>query len=397
MIGEWQHWSVVRIRQLFALIILFATLPASLVFADTDSSRTIYFAGFGYASTFEEVPTRFPHLSSTFALEQSNFDHLLFTDLPKTSAGRSFRLIGDEYGALDGENGALVLALIVDKESTSISRIGTDYKIVSSISFSTCIFDFDSKEIISSIPMTVRIVDLLRSAPPTDYYEDLFRALAIGDQPESMRSKFWASLTELVIPEPGARRIRVSPAILPAGIDWADPETLKVFGDDSARFLSRSIGKSAHIAMLPYSNSQALSGKMASRIANAEVFQFKTPEEDYAVQLVFDGFKKVNSASSSAGTVYVYGTFATISIIEPLSQRVLVKNSYKHGETKTVPASVTILSDQAAFDAVTHVLLEDFAQAASSADLTWEKSHLSGAQSRPGAISKFKEIFDSCR
>lgn len=357
----------------------------------------MYFAGFGFASAAAQVPDRFPNLAAVLADSNNNFDRTLYADLSNKRDFGSFRVIGDEKGKLGKGNGALVLALVLDRETTAVSSVGGKFKVLATISFSAMIFDFDTSEVLSAVPLSLAYVDVLSAPPDEEYFHDLFRRLTFSDQTQSVRTQFWQALDETIIPGNGSRRLRVSQVVLPESVDWADDSALRVFGDDAAGALSRFISRHFRIATLPYSTSQAISGKMAERIGNGEVFNFRIPEEDYSVELSLDKFKKVNTASNGVGSVFVYGVFATVSVTEPLTRRTLFQGSYKQGETRTVPASVIDAPDWGAFEAVTEILLEDFVEATNRSDKKWEKAHAAGETPAAGNIKKFKEILDSCR
>ena len=381
----------------FFFLVVAHAAPADAQVAEGNRGQTVYFAGYGFASAAADVSQRFPNISAALADSEFNFDRALYGDLADNRDFGSFQITGDEKGKLGEGSGALVLALVLDRETTSVSKVGDKFKVLATISFSAMIFDFDSSEVLSAVPLSLTYVDLVSSPPSPDYLEDLYLRLTTAENSRSVRSLFWQALGDTVVPSNGSRRLRVTKVALPNDVDWADQQALKIFGDDAAGALSRFISRHFRIATLPYSNSQAISGKMAERIGNGEVFNFRIPEEDYSIELSLDAFKKINTASNAVGSVFVYGVFATISVKEPLTQRTLFEGAYKHGETRTVPVSVNDAPDWAAFEAVTEILLEDLVKATGQVDKKWEKAHGAGKSHAAGNIAKFKEILDSCR
>lgn len=187
--------------------ILVLSLQANAQQAGSHEPQPVYFAGYGYASASADVSKQFPNISAALADTDISLDHLLYADLSKKRDFGSFRVTGDEKGKLGTGQGALVLSLVLDRESTSISQIGDQFKILATISFSAMVFDFDSSEVLTAMPMTLRYVYLVPSQPDPAYVQSLYLLLVTGEQAQSVRSNFWLALDDTVIPQTSGRRL----------------------------------------------------------------------------------------------------------------------------------------------------------------------------------------------
>lgn len=388
--GSVQFVSTTARAFLTACIALFA-LSA---YSQDLEPRQIIFSGFGYGVAFESISDQFPNSSA--ALSDVDFDRELMGDLEVATQPSKLRVVGDQLGRLGEGQDAYVLALVLENERVSQTKLDGQYKIVITLAYSAEVFDFDRKELVAAFPKRIVYVDFRREPPSAQYLRQLFTKLIIGKE-NSVRSGFWETVARLNLPTPSTRRIRVSSITLPENFEWAMGSDPAPYADNLGRLISSAIGEASGVAVLPFSNNQVLSGKMASRIANAEVFNFTIPEEDYAIEIKFTGFKKLPLKKSGAGQVFVYGAYADFTVKEPFSGALIYQASMKHGESKTVPRGMVQVSDIEPMQRVGELFLNGFAVAIATDDEKWERTHLADKSSRVGSLKSLKEVLDQCR
>jgi hypothetical protein len=362
--------------------------------AQTLEPHRLLFAGFGYAADYARISAQFPYSSA--ALEGIDLDKLLLTDSRSVPTPPELRIVANELGKLGPGDNAYVLALVFDDERVSQTEIDGKYKIVVNLAYSAAIFDFDRKELVASFPRRIVYIDYRNQPPDLPYLRQTFARL-IGSETGSVRSGFWNIVGEMRLPSPSTRRLRVSTVELPDGFESAIGTDPDQYANNLGRLLSSAIAEGSGVPILPYSKNQVLSGKMASRIANADVFNFSIPEEDYAIEVKFTGFKKIPVKSNATGEVNVYGVYADFVLKDPLTGKLFYRASMKHGETKTLPRGAIQSSDIESMQLTGELFLGGLAGAIAADDVKWERTHLADKTSTVGSLKTLKEIFEKCR
>jgi hypothetical protein len=157
------------------------------------------------------------------------------------------------------------------------------------------------------------------------------------------------------------------------------------------------LASNQHLSVLPYSNNQALGSSMAARFIEGESYDLKIPEADYEIRINVAGFKKINQSSSSAETLFLYGAFADVAVVEPLSNHVYFSQRIKQGQTKTVPATQANVEDWPPTYDTLKALFFNFTSSLSDPHNPWLKSGLPNDAQAHSQFQSLGELIQSCR
>ena len=377
------------------------TMTNALAASPADAVK-IYFAHYGYLVQSSEIAAAFPNLSSFLTNQRSvQLDQALGRTGRDSTQSRGLDVEFDQLGTLSPGGDAYVLALVFDREAVAATQIGETWKLLVELSFQALIYDFHSKMVVASFPLTTQYIDASPQRPGPADIERVLNRLLFGNQPTGVQATFWETVNTAVLPRPGARSLKVSQVSLStaantsvAGFGIENPNG---FCDQLAHDFGKYLSANQRLSILPYASSQAVNGKMAACLANGDVFTLSIPEADYTISLRLDGLKKVQTAATVAGAVWVYGVFFTVRVAEPLSERAYFNSQLKLGAVRTVPASLREESDWLSYDEVIQQFFDEFTAAVAHSDDEWLRKHLVVNSAQATTLKPFQELVQSCR
>ena len=132
------------------------------------------------------------------------------------------------------------------------------------------------------------------------------------------------------------------------------------------------------------------------RISDGDVYNLKLPKPDYEISVEISALKKIKYGEAVAGESYIYGSYASVKIEEPVSGKVYLNTALKNGEIKLVPASQTYVDDFPAFHDSINGLFVKLADALDGKGNTWIKS-ASAAPEIEKQISDPRELIKLCK
>jgi len=160
--------------------------------------------------------------------------------------------------------------------------------------------------------------------------------------------------------------------------------------------VGEAISSRIGVPIIPFAMGYAVGNVMRMQVLDGEVYTLQLPSADYAISVDFKGFKKLKFKESSAGTSYVYGTFADMRIQEP-NGPVFLGASLKNAEVKVVPSTQTHVDDFPAFyDSLNGLFVKLAETVAAGRGNDWLKS--AAAESDIEAqIVKTKDLMNLCK
>ncbi|WP_159016965.1 hypothetical protein [Cognatiluteimonas profundi] len=375
-------------------------LGCAPLMAMAQAGRSVYFAGFAYTGNAADVSSTLP--VTTRVLDDAG-GAALNARLKAALAGRTFpgyTLVFDHYGTVGDADNDTALALSIDRETASSEQIGDQYKVLVELGTQALFFDFDEKQVLGAYPITLQSIDVMSHAPTPADFERMVRHLITGTDATSLVPAFANRLATIALPNPATRRLRVthvdvSPEALklaPAAYQ-ASPDRL---GGQVAFEFGKFLAENQHVALLPYSQGNAIGGAMAARFADGRVYQLQIPDADYAIALSLRGFKRIDQPGTAVGRAIVYGAFVDVSVTEPMSGKTYFNHPIKYGATKVVPVTQVNVDDWAASYETLLLLFDDFSKAIGKPDAGWAAVHLGDRNAR-NDLTHLKELIEQCR
>ncbi|WP_146742256.1 hypothetical protein [Oleiagrimonas sp. MCCC 1A03011] len=387
-------------RQICAVVLL--CFLGALSCASAQDASHVYFAGVAYTSDAADITSTYPHISEALSADGTV---RLDGDLHRLLSDQSLplKISFDSLGSTSDEQKATALALAIDRESTSVERIGNTYKVRVEIGAQALFFNFKDKQILGGFPFTLEYIDA-RDTPPSDaYIKGLYQSLIFGASGRpSLESEFVKTIQRAHVPDASIRHLRVGKVTLsPRTIKYlarvAPNENITALKQQVAQEFGKFLATNQGISLLPYSSNQALGGSMPARFAEGDAYQLKIPDADYDIALNVAGFKKIARSSDAAATVYLYGAFVDVKVTEPLSGHVYFAQRMRQGASKIVPVSQKATDDWAASYETLLMLFNNFTKSISTPGAPWVHSAMPKGRDVEKQLSTLRELIKSCR
>lgn len=380
-----------------ASILIFSFAPAVKA-----TPGTVYFGGVAFTGNAADTARDFPQLSRLLdANGNARINAAIRQALQAQPA--SIDLKFDELGSVHDAGKSTALALAIDRETTSVERIGSDYKVRTEIAAQLLFFDFKEKQVLGGFPLVLDYIDV-RNAPPTD---DQLRAgfshmvFDSGD-PHSLVAEFVSTLRRISVPNAASRHLRVAKVTLaPKALEYIQQAAPTQDADTLRTQIAQEFGKylaaNQALSILPYSSNQALGSSMAARFVEGDAYQLKIPDADYDISLDVAGFKKIEQSHSNVSTLFLYGAFVDIDVREPLSNKQYFGQRIKQGASKDVPMTQASVDDWSASYETLLLLFNNFTHAPGNTDHSWAKSALPEGRDAQSQLSSLAELIKTCR
>jgi len=358
---------------------LFLTAFAVGVSAPTRAdSANIAFAGFAYAGKFETLETRF-HYSQRYEKVLSANGGSINAKLRQSLAGRQFPFTLNMTDSVESKGDeVLVTALMITGETVSDERIGSAHKLFVQIRAQALIFDFISKKVRRTYPLSFAYLDALDHVPSeTEIDERIAKAYEGTQGKQGIFGRYADALASSSLPHVGELFLQITKVSIAAdAMPAIRPELSAVPGAAEiwlADHFSEALNSKAGVALFPYTAGYAIGGVMQMRLADTD-FNLQFPKPDWEISLDLTGVKKVKYAENAAGTSYVYGSYVTVRIAQPDGLNPVLDAQFKNGEVKEVPANQTTMDDLPAYNDSIRGLFNKLAEVLGGQNLPWLKN-----------------------
>lgn len=307
----------------FIIIIFFYALIPINAYSE---KLKVYYSGFSFSNTYESNK------------EYSKYSSLLIKEInPKTNINiissalnesigksnfRNISLISDQLIDLDKlENGSVVMAVALQHEefSQEYNYSSKVYNGFYDSYFEILFYDFDTKNLIASLPFDFEISMLSERKFTQDEILKRIKDFYLEDRP-------FNRIENIINNFDLKRKYNLRIGITNVEIDdraFNDmPLNSKKYLNASKNLLAQTFSKRFsyihNISMVPYTEGQVIGNAMKLRfIQSNEIYSLKLPNPDFHINLRLKGFKKVLAKSSASEDLYLYGSFFDIKIFQP--------------------------------------------------------------------------------
>jgi len=383
-------------------VVIFLLIAMAPCVGRAQSTPTAYFAGVAFTGNHSDIPTEFPHLSRVI---DATTNSRIFTQIRKQwqTQPHAINLLFDQLGDTSDAERSTALALAIDRETTSIERIGTVYKVRLEISMQLLFFNYKEKQILGGFPIILDYIDAMSTSPTDEQIQSDFEGMVLGTKGQhSLAGEFVGALSHISIPNPSTRHLRVTSVVLePKAIAYlqqykpgADQEIIR---RQIAQEFGKYLAANQHMSILPFASNQALGKSMAASFANGDSFDLKIPDADYDISLDVAGFKKIELGRTNTSVGYLYGAFVDLTVKEPLSGKVYFSQRIKQGVSENVPVTQANMDDWTASYDTLRLLFNNFTLAISDPEGKWVGSALPPGSNSRAQLSSLSELVKSCR
>jgi hypothetical protein len=365
-------------RQALLRAVFLAAFALALSAPTWANSTNIAFAGFAYAGNANTLDARF-HYSRRYDKALTAAGSSINAKLRRSLTSRQFPFtlnLADSAESKGDE--VLVTALMITGETVSDERIGAAHKLFVQIRAQALIFDFTTKKVRRTYPLSFAYLDALDHVPSDGEIDERIAKAFEGTQgKQGIFGRYADALASSSLPHVGELFLQITQVTIAADAAPAiRPELSAVPGAAEiwlADHFGEALNSKAGVALFPYTAGYAIGGVMQMRLADTD-YNLQFPKPDWAISLNLTGVKKVKYAENAAGASYVYGSYATVKIAEPDGLNPLLDAQFKNGEVKEVPANQTTVDDYPAYNDSIRGLFDKLAEVLGGQNLPWLKN-----------------------
>lgn len=360
-------------------------------------------AGLAFSGDAASLEQRFPY-SREYERRLEQAGDRAFARLQAHIAAAPPRHLQVASGMIDelkGRDQAIVTSLVVNSETVSVENFGNLRKLFVLIRAQALFFDFKTMTVIRSYPVSFAYIDVFDREPSKA--EILARVQAVYEgaaNKPGLFARYANVLSNATLPAQVPRLLKVTKVTLDASVLASLPSYLK--GEPgmaetwAADMVAEAISTRAGVPLIPFTQGYAVGAVFPMRVSDGTVFTLKLPEPDYAISVDLTGIKKVKFGSVAAGDSFVYGTYATVKIEQPLMGSFYLNTALKNGETKVVPATQTYVDDFPAFYDSWNGLFTRLATAVATKEMGWVKA-AAAAPDIEAQILKTNILISQCK
>ena len=396
--------SFLRAFSSFVASTLLAMGAASVFFSSFAFAQPteVALAGFAFSGDASSIAQRFPY-SVAYDKELKASGKPAF----KVIFGEVTRIPQDQLkfvmqiDELKGKDQVIAAALVVSSETVSVEQLGGFNKLFVLIRGQALFFDFKSMSVIRSYPISFGHIDVFDRQPTQAEIKDRVRGVYEGAAGKpGIFTRFASTVAKASLPTATSRYLQITKVSLKGDAMASIPAYIsgdqKVAETWAADLVSEALSTRAGVPIIPYSKGYAVGNVMSMRVSDGDVFNLKLPKPDYEISVEFSGLKKVKYGEAPAGASFIYGSYATLKIEEPLSGKVYMNTALKNGEIKLVPSSQTYTDDFPAYYDSVNGLFVKLSEAIAGKGNSWVKS-AAAAPDVEKQISDTKELFKLCK
>ena len=381
-----------------------------LVLAVTQAARAqqpveVALAGFAYSGSASTIASRFPYsqrYDESLKATGTPIGQGLFRAL--ATATPAHLKIVSQIDDLKGRDQALAVALVIGSETVSREQFGDRlHKLMVLIRGQTMFFDFKSMNVARAYPISFAYIDLFDHAPTPDEIMARVKLVYEGANGKpGLLARFINNVTQAELPAQVPRFLQVTNVSLkPEALDALPPYIKSEPGAAetwAADLVSEAISTRTGVPIVPYAKGYAIGNVMSMRVSDGTVWELKLPKPDYEIRVSFNGFKKVRFSEVQGGaTSFVYGAYADLNVVEPLSNKVYLSTALKNGETRVIPASQPYVDDfPHYYDSINQLFVKLALVMSGKGDDKWLKS-AAAAKDIDQQIVQTKELMKLCK
>jgi hypothetical protein len=325
-------------RRFFVVLCLGCALGFASPAAD---AKDLYFAGFSFAGDYDQNHERYP-VAENYAHEM---DAALQAQL-KTLTRSDIHL---KYSLGDMTSGdATAVAFALDQESHEDVPRGKQDLYIYRVIAEVLVFDFQSKTVLADFPAMVQYQDLDAPGRTDAEHAEVFKRIYLDPTFGANIFAEWVRRLDVApIGKGYADYLAVHDVTLAPEVESMLREKAidaNTYRAEVAQEFEYSLASRENVALLPYTQGQAIGSKMAGRFANGESYTLDLPKPDFSIDIKVRPFQ-MRQAESGATDQYAFGAFITLTVEQPDLQKTYVSADFRNINTVVLDKSEAITPD----------------------------------------------------
>lgn len=317
-----------RAAFLVRLVSLLLAASFAPVHADAPANAgyaQLRYAGFAFAGDAGHRQALYPLTSEMVAGDDGAGMNALLSERLKAYPGVQRRLL---MGSSEGSTHLPMVAFALVEERTETQRAEGKYWAIAVLQANVLVFDPDTKSVVASYPLRIRIADVLEHPPTDEQFRALVRSAYHSTDPSRNILDLWLGRLEKMPVRSGATKyLQVTDVVLTPEARAALAsfgQAPEAFTNQVALILEAALAEGAGISLVPNSVGEAIGAKMAYTLNDGAQLDLKLPSSpDFAVSLVIRDFvsKEIEQPSAFQD---IYRVKAAIAIKQPDENRTYI-------------------------------------------------------------------------
>jgi len=359
-------------------------------------------AGLAFSGDAASMAQRFPYsVGYEKTLKTSGKPaYMMLRDAIAQNPPQQLKLV-PQIDELKGRDQAIAVALVIGSETVSVEQLAGLHKLFVLIRAHALFFDFKSMSVIRAYPISFGHIDIFDRPPTADEIRTRVRGVYEGAAGKpGIFVRFGNTLAKATMPSTTSRYLQISkigikpeamgniPAYISSNATVAETWAADLVGE--------ALSTRAGVPIIPYAKGYAVGNVMSMRISDGDVYNLKLPKPDYEISVELSAFRRIEYGKSAAGASYIYGSYASMKIEEPVSGKVYMNTPLKNGEIKLVPVTQTYVDDFPAFYDSVNGLFVKLSEALAGKGNDWVKS-AAAATDIDKQIADTRELIKLCK
>ena len=359
-------------------------------------------AGLAFSGDAASLSQRFPYSVAYEKALKANGKpaYMMLRDAISQNTPQQLKLV-TQIDELKGRDQAIAVALVIGSETISVEQLAGLHKLFVLIRAQALFFDFKSMSVVRAYPISFAHIDTFDRAPTPAEVAERVRGVYEGAAGKpGIFARFGATLAKASMPSSTSRYLQISKiAIKPeamASIPGYLSSSPTIAETWAADLVGEALSTRAGVPIIPYAKGYAVGNVMSMRISDGDVYNLKLPKPDYEIGVELSAFRKIEYGKSAAGASFIYGTYASMKIEEPVSGKVYMNTALKNGEIKLVPVTQTYVDDFPAFYDSINGMFVKLSEALDGRGNTWLKT-AAAATDIDKQIADTRELIKLCK
>ena len=386
-------------RQLLKLGACAATFAPALAFAQ---QTEVALAGLAFSGDAASLAQRFPYsVAYEKALKAGGKPvYAMLREAIAQNPPQQLKLV-TQIDELKGRDQAIAVALVIGSETISVEQLAGLHKLFVLIRAQALFFDFKSMSVVRAYPISFGHIDVFDRPPTDDEIRMRVRGVYEGAAGKpGIISRFGSTLAKATMPSSTSRYLQISKiGIKPeafANIPAYISSNATVAETWAADLVGEALSTRAGVPIIPYAKGYAVGNVMSMRISDGDVYNLKLPKPDYEISVELSALRKIEYGKAAAGASYIYGSYASMKIEEPVSGKVYMNTALKNGEIKLVPVTQTYVDDFPAYYDSVNGLFVKLSEALDGRGNAWVKT-AAAATDIDKQIADTRELIKLCK
>ena len=359
--------------------------------AQTDD-RPLVYAGFAFAGNSANQDYLYPYTAALIAKNKTLINDVMVAKL--RARPDLLKRLSLEKAKTGTDVTSVACALV--QENVEIQQINNKYMVVALLQANVLGFNRESKTIVASYPLRMRITRTRDKEPtPADIQAIILEAYTSTTAADNLIDHWLTKLENARFKYGGTKYLRITDITVTSEAEAVLKEAgvnLKAFENKTANLLEGELADKAGVPIVPNSEGE-VGAQMSLRFDNAESLMLQLPEADYGIKFLVRGFATTTTEGPGSITD-IYRTKGTLTVSLPVTGKVYMDEQvYDTQFVRYAKGSGILFNKWEQFNKSLQNLMSELSRQLVNPDDEWLKDHAARKVEAKPAFLKVKQIF----